>query len=84
MGDLTASSWTWSRVSDLPLHIQTVTVLELEPRCLAEPGSFHHALVDGKKSSKDGKEEEAEKTKGDERRKRVKKVRDKRVGCLFV
>lgn len=68
----------------MPLHIQTVTVLELEPRSLAEPGSFHHALVDGKKS-KDGKEEEAEKTKkGDERRKRVKKVRDKRVGCLFV
>ena len=43
-------------------HIQTVTVLELEPRSLAEPGPFHHALVDGKKS-KDGEEEEAEKTK---------------------
>lgn len=49
----------------------------------AEPGSFCHALEDGEKTKEE--EEEAEKDKeGDERRKRLKKVREERMACLFA
>lgn len=47
-----------------------MTKLELEPRSSAEPGSFCHALDNGEKTKEE--EEEAEKYKGDERRKRMK------------
>lgn len=57
--------------------------LELEPRSLAELGSFHHGLKHGKKT-KNGEEDEAENYRGGhERREREKKVREEKLGCLF-
>lgn len=57
--------------------------LEPEPRSLAEPGSSRHVWK-MERRPETGEEEEAEKDKaGDEKRKRMKKVREEGMSCLF-
>lgn len=61
-----------------------MTKLELEPGSLVEPGSFHHALEDGERTRETREKEEAEEDKaGEERRKRMKKVTEEGMSCLF-